>query len=61
VWYAGRMSSINKALRSGAVRKDTYERLVCVDCDTRLVTQDRGGVGWRRACPNCGREWKQIR
>ena len=55
------MSSVTKALRSGVVRKDTYERLVCDDCNRQLTTRDRGGVGWRRACPDCGREWKQLR
>ncbi|MFC3478380.1 HVO_0758 family zinc finger protein [Halobacterium litoreum] len=55
------MSSVTKALRSGTVRKDTYERLVCADCDTRLATRSRTGAGWRRTCPDCGREWKQVR
>jgi tRNA(Ile2) C34 agmatinyltransferase TiaS len=54
------MNSVKRALRDGDVRKDTYERLVCADCDRRLTTQSRGGVGWRRACPTCGREWKQV-
>jgi hypothetical protein len=55
------MSSVRKALRAGTVRKDTYERLLCTDCGVPLNTASRGGVGWTRACPDCGREWRQVR
>ncbi|WP_336034831.1 HVO_0758 family zinc finger protein [Halobacterium yunchengense] len=54
------MNSVRKALRTGTLRKDTYERLVCEDCGRPLRTDDRGGVGWRRSCPDCGRTWKQL-
>jgi len=55
------MDSIRKGLRSGAVEKDTYGRLLCTDCEAELATaNDPETIGKVRACPSCGREWKEL-
>jgi len=55
------MDSISKGLRSGALEKDTYERLTCAECGEQLeVNSDTDQVGKVQQCPACGREWKQI-
>lgn len=56
------MRTVRQGLRRGDVERDTYGRLVCSDCGTRLrtdvdpTTDDDG-----RACPDCGREWVELR
>jgi len=55
------MESTRKGLRSGAIEKDTYERLTCADCDAQLATEnDPEEIGRIRFCPECGREWKEV-
>ncbi|WP_195837574.1 MULTISPECIES: HVO_0758 family zinc finger protein [unclassified Halorhabdus] len=55
------MKSVRKGLRSGDLKKDTYERLRCADCDEELKTEnDPEEVGSVRACPECGRRWQQV-
>lgn len=55
------MESTRKGLRSGNLEKDTYERLVCAECDEHLDTQnDPDEIGKVRVCPECGTEWKEI-
>jgi len=55
------MDSIRKGLRSGAIEKDTYERLNCADCDEELGTKnDPDEIGSVRHCPECGKEWRKI-
>jgi len=55
------MESIRKGLRSGAVEKDTYERLACADCEKTLATtNDPDDLGIVRYCPDCGQEWQVI-
>jgi len=55
------MDSIQRALREGDVRKDTYERLVCAECDERLKTHnDPDELFALRVCPECGREFKKL-
>jgi len=55
------MKSVRKGLRSGALEKDTYERLNCADCDETLKTEnDPDELGSVRVCPECGKQWKKI-
>jgi len=55
------MESIRKGLRAGNIEKDTYERLVCAECEEPLDTRsDPETIGKVRQCPDCGREWEQI-
>lgn len=55
------MDSVTKGLRRGGIVKDTYDRLICAECDTRLDrTDNQDDVGSIRACPDCGREWRQL-
>jgi len=55
------MESTRKGLRSGAIEKDTYERLACAECGEQLATEnDPSEVGKVRICPECGREWKEV-
>lgn len=55
------MQSVRKGLRAGEIEKDTYDRLICGSCGEPLNTRDDPGEVWAvRACPACGREWKQI-
>lgn len=56
------MESIRKGLRSGDIEKDTYERLTCSDCGEQLTTEnDPDDLGKVRVCPECGRQWKEVR
>jgi len=56
-----RMESVRKGLRSGAIEKDTYERLNCTECGEQLDTKnDPDEIGTVRVCPDCGREWKKV-
>lgn len=55
------MQSVRKGLRSGALEKDTYERLNCAECGEQLATEnDPAEVGKVRVCPECGCEWKEV-
>ncbi|MHB9288400.1 HVO_0758 family zinc finger protein [Halobacteriales archaeon Cl-PHB] len=55
------MESVRKGLRSGALEKDTYERLTCSTCEEELGTKnDPDAVGKVRVCPGCGSEWKEV-
>jgi NAD-dependent SIR2 family protein deacetylase len=56
------MESTRKGLRSGDIVKDTYERLTCSECEEELTTEnDPEAVGKVRVCPDCGREWQEVR
>lgn len=55
------MDSVQRGLRAGDIKKDTYERLICAHCDERLKSQnDPDEVYTLRVCQDCGREFKQI-
>ncbi|MFB6117962.1 HVO_0758 family zinc finger protein [Halosegnis sp.] len=55
------MDSVRRGLRAGDIEKDTYERLLCAHCEEDLATRDNPDeVGKVRACPECGREYKQL-
>lgn len=55
------MKSVRKALRSGDLFKDTYERLNCNECEKPLKTEnDPDEIGSVRVCPECGGRWKQL-
>ncbi len=56
------MQSVQKGLRAGEIAKDTYDRLECAECGVQLTTKnDPEEVGSVRACPECGREWQQLK
>lgn len=56
------MKSIRKALRDGELEKDTYERVTCAECGKALKTEnDPETITTVRRCPDCGKEWKEIR
>lgn len=55
------MDSVTKGLRRGAIVKDTYDRLICAECETTLKrTDDPDELGSVRTCPECGRTWRQL-
>jgi predicted amidophosphoribosyltransferase len=56
------MKTVQKGLRDGDIEKDTYERLLCSDCEKNLQTDnDPSELGTVRRCPECGREFKELR
>lgn len=56
------VKSVRKGLRDGDITKDTYERLTCAECDQSLkTTNDPDELFSVRVCPDCGREWKDLR
>ncbi|WP_165874787.1 HVO_0758 family zinc finger protein [Natrarchaeobius oligotrophus] len=56
------MKSVRKALREGELEKDTYDRLVCGECEKPLKTEnDPNEIKTVRICPDCDAEWKEIR
>ncbi|SIR16819.1 HVO_0758 family zinc finger protein [Natronorubrum daqingense] len=56
------MKSIRKALREGELDKDTYDRLVCGECEQPLKTEnDPDKIATLRICPECDDTWKEIR
>ena len=55
------MESTRKGMRSGDLKKDTYERLLCSECDEQLDTKnDPDAIGRVRVCPDCGGKWKEV-
>jgi hypothetical protein len=55
------MKSVRKGLREGDLERDTYERLMCAECETVLDTKnDPDEVGTVRTCPDCGRRWQEL-
>ena len=56
------MKSVRKALREGELEKDTYQRVTCADCEKPLkTTNDPDELTNLRTCPECGKEWKELR
>jgi predicted RNA-binding Zn-ribbon protein involved in translation (DUF1610 family) len=56
------MKSTRKGLRDGELYKDNYERLNCTDCEMTLKkVNDPDEVFSIRTCPECGRQWKELR
>jgi len=56
------MKSVRKGLRSGEIEKDTYERLHCNRCEKALKSKNEPEeIGTVRVCPECGREWKELK
>jgi predicted RNA-binding Zn-ribbon protein involved in translation (DUF1610 family) len=56
------MKSTRKGLREGELEKDTYERVNCADCEKVLKTvDDPDEVFSVRTCPECGKQWKDLR
>jgi predicted RNA-binding Zn-ribbon protein involved in translation (DUF1610 family) len=56
------MKSTRKGLRDGELVKDTYERLTCAECEKVLKKRDNPDEVFSvRTCPECGREWKDLR
>lgn len=56
------VKSTRKGLREGELEKDNYERLKCVECGESLAKQNPPDEVFSvRTCPDCGREWKELR
>lgn len=56
------MESVQKGLRAGEIVKDTYDRLVCAECEQELATRNEPEeIGSVRMCPDCGRQWRRLR
>ena len=56
------MRSVRKGLRAGEIEKDTYDRLTCSACGVSLAKRDDPAeLGMVRTCPECGREWEQVK
>lgn len=56
------VKSVRRGLRDGDIEKDTYERLTCGTCEKALKTRnDPDEIGSLRVCPDCGREWRELR
>lgn len=56
------MKSVRKGLRDGDIDKDTYERLVCTQCEKNLGTKtDPSEIGSVRICPECKAEYKELK
>lgn len=56
------VKSTRKGLREGELEKDNYERLLCADCGTSLAKENPPEEVYSvRSCPDCGREWKELR
>lgn len=56
------MRSVRKGLRAGEIEKDTYDRLACAVCGVQLGTREEAdSLGMIRSCPECGREWEQVK
>ena len=56
------MKSVRKALRDGELVKDTYQRVCCAACEKSLKTEnDPDEIATLRRCPDCGKEWKELR
>ena len=56
------MRSVRKGLRAGEIEKDTYDRLTCSACGVSLAKRDDPEqLGMVRTCPECGREWEQVK
>lgn len=55
------MESVRKGLRKGDLERDTYDRLVCSDCDTNLAREDDPEeIGAVRRCPDCGATYQEL-
>lgn len=56
------MRSVRKGLRAGEIEKDTYDRLTCAACEIGLAKRnDPDELFTVRTCPECGREWEQMK
>lgn len=53
------MDSVQAGLRAQDIKKDTYERLICADCDERLDTKpDPKTEASIIVCPSCQKKWR---
>lgn len=56
------MQTIRKAVRNNELETDTYGRYHCTACGTRVTRLQRDAeAGQVHRCPDCGREWQQLR
>lgn len=48
-------------MREGELRRDNYDRLICVACDESLKTTNPPDEVYSvRTCPDCGSRWKEL-
>lgn len=56
------MDSVRDGLRAQDLTKDTFDRLLCAECDRPLKTRNDPDELWSiRFCPECGTEWREMR
>lgn len=56
------MDTVRDGLREETITKDTFERLICVNCDRILKKRsDPERIGSVRFCVDCGDEWLEMR
>lgn len=56
------MDTVRDGLRDDVLRKDTFERLICDNCDRTLKKRSEPDrIGSIRFCAECGTEWLEMR
>lgn len=56
------MDTVRDGLSADDLKKDTFDRLVCVECDRALkMRNDPDELGRVRYCADCGGEWVEMR
>jgi len=56
------MKSTRKGLRDGELEKDSYGRITCSECDAKLKKANNPDEVFSvRSCPDCDKEWKELR
>jgi hypothetical protein len=53
------MDTVTRGLREDAITKDTYDRLLCAACESRLGRRSTDGETVR-TCPDCDRAWTEL-
>ena len=56
------MDTVRDGLRAHELEKDTFDRLICTNCDRPLKMENNPDqLGKIRRCPECGTEWHEMR
>lgn len=56
------MDTVRDGLRAHDLKKDTFDRLLCAECDRPLKRRSDPDEIWSvRFCIDCEGEWKELR
>lgn len=56
------MDTVRDGLREKELKKDTFDRLICVQCDRPLKRRNNPDELWSvRFCIECETEWREMR